>query len=268
MSQNYTKSYSRINWENSPSYETPINETNLNKIDLSLDTVDNRIIELETTKTDLETAYSLVKSIDFDEDTGVFTITKLNGTTLTIDTLLEKVAINFDYDSTNQKLIIYLEDGTTKEVDLSSLITEYEFTDSDTVKFTVSTDGTVTAEVIDGSIKAEKLDPDYLAEIKVSVANAKQSEDNAETYYTLSKSYAVGDTGEREEEDVDNSKYYYELSKASADISEGALEQINTKLNLASFDLDEDGNLVYTDDTGYLFTVDDNGYLNYEVAEL
>ena len=47
----YSKVYQRINWENEPSTDTPINETNLNKMDYMLDILDTRTVELDT-KTD------------------------------------------------------------------------------------------------------------------------------------------------------------------------------------------------------------------------
>ena len=40
------KIYSRINWENTPSTETPLNETNLNRIDAALDVIDDRVVDL------------------------------------------------------------------------------------------------------------------------------------------------------------------------------------------------------------------------------
>ena len=42
----WTKLYSRINWKNRPSRNTPINETNLGKIDYALDEIDDRVISL------------------------------------------------------------------------------------------------------------------------------------------------------------------------------------------------------------------------------
>jgi len=39
---------------------------------------------------------------------------------------------------------------------------------------------------------------------------ASTSENNASQYEVLSRSYAIGNTGEREGEDTDNSKYYKE----------------------------------------------------------
>ena len=37
------KIYSRINWENLPSEKTAVNESNLNKMDLAVDNLDDRI---------------------------------------------------------------------------------------------------------------------------------------------------------------------------------------------------------------------------------
>jgi hypothetical protein len=180
------KAHSPINWENEPSSNTPINETNLNKMDSTIGVLDDRIIEHDTSKLDKSTAYTMVKDISFNENNGVFTVTRLNGSTFTIDTRLEKIAINFRYDYSTQKLIVTLVDGTTQSIDMSTLLTQYEFENSNTISWEVSEDGKVKAKILDGSITEDMLQPNYLAEIKLeteksaqSMANAKQSELNA-----------------------------------------------------------------------------------------
>lgn len=170
------KCYYRIVWENYPSDKTPLNEQNLNRMDAAVDEMDNRIISLDSTKFDKSEAQLLVKYIEYDESTGIFKITHYNGASYTIDTLLEKLAINFDYDYRTQKLIIELSDGTVKYVDLSALITQYEFVDSGTIAYTVYPDGSVTSEVKEGSIEERHLRPDYLADIKVESAKAEASQ--------------------------------------------------------------------------------------------
>ena len=207
------KAYSRINWENYPSISTPLNETNLNKLDVATDEIDNRIISLDTTKLDKTTAATMVKDISFDESSGIFTVTYLNGSSFTIDTKLEKLVTNWDYDAETQRIILVLDDGTEQYIDLSELITQYEFLDSDTIAFSVDSTGKVSAIVKNGSITEEKLQPNYLAEIQVEAANAQSSALAAEESAKESKSYAVGGTGTRENEDSDNSKYYYEQTK-------------------------------------------------------
>ena len=47
------KAYQKINWENYPSEKSPINESNLNKMDNALDVLDNRIIKQDTEKADV-----------------------------------------------------------------------------------------------------------------------------------------------------------------------------------------------------------------------
>lgn len=43
------KVYRRIKWANSPSEETPLNENNLNKMDMAINELDNRIVEMNMT---------------------------------------------------------------------------------------------------------------------------------------------------------------------------------------------------------------------------
>lgn len=267
------KSYSRINWENYPSDATPINETNLNKIDYSLNEVDNRVIEHETTKATKEEVAVLVADVSFEESTGIITVTKKNGAVITIDTKMEKIAVNFDYNSDTQQIILTLIDGTKQYIDLSALITQYEFLNSDTVTFIVMPDGTVKAEVLDGSITEDKLQPNYLALIKVEVAKAEESASNAEKSSVLSESWAVGGTGTRDGEDTNNSKHYSDVSfsykeeaKTFSESAKDSVNQISKKLEMVTFDVDDNGNLIYTDNSSYVFSVDDNGYLNWEVA--
>ena len=188
------KAYARIAWENYPSDKTPINERNLNKIDYATDIIDDRVVTLDATKLDKTTAATMVKDVAYNESTGVFTITYLNGATIILDTKLEKLAVNFNYDKENQQLVIALDDGTKQYVDLSSLITEYEFSDTDTIAFAVDGAGKVSAIVKNGSITEDKLQSNYLADIKVEVAKAKASamaaltsETNAEVSETNAK---------------------------------------------------------------------------------
>lgn len=174
------KKYIRINWENYPSTNSPLNDYNLNRMDAALDEIDSEVVTLYTTKLDKVDAQTLVKNITFNRANGVFTITYFNNTTATIDTMLEKVMVNFRYDSETQRLIITLDDGTEQYVDLSALLTQYEFLNSDTIAFELQADGKVRAKVKEGSIEEKHLRPDYLADIKVETAKAQASAAAAE----------------------------------------------------------------------------------------
>lgn len=191
------KAYSRINWENEPSVATPINETNLNKMDSAINTIDNRVVSMDTTKANEADMLLAFNAISFDENTGIFTFTRKNGTTVQIDTLLEKVVTNFEYiddpdDPHYQHLKLTLKDGTVQYIDLSAFISIYEFIDTNTIGFTV-VGGKVKAEVIDGSITQDKLQPDYLADITTQANAAAASASDSAEEALVSEGYAVGE---------------------------------------------------------------------------
>lgn len=215
------KVYSRINWENYPSEQTPINESNLNRTDYAIDEIDDRVIALDTQKADVTDISTLVKDITVDDSTGVITLTKYNGSTSTIQTTLDKIAVNFAYDYATQSLILTLNDGTQATISLASLIQNNEFDDTATIDFTVSSAGHVSAIVVEHSIGDEHLRTNYLADIRVAEANAAQSESDAEAHMFTSEAWAVG---ERDGSPVvsgdatykNNSKFYRQRSEAWA----------------------------------------------------
>lgn len=243
----YQKIYSREHWENFPSEKTAINRDRLNNIEGGIDAIDDRVCALDTTKVDLTKANELVKEILWDESNGTLTVVKMNGSKAVIDTKLEKLAVNFKYNPQTQQLIITLDDGTTQKVDLSALITEYEFLDSDTIAFELTSDGKVKAIVKEGSIQEKHLRPDYLADIKVESAKAVASAKSAGESETNAAKSATD-------------------AKDSADRAQGIESEINKKLTMTEFDVNEDGELIYTDNSAYNFVVDNDGNLNWEVA--
>ena len=200
-------------WENQPSTKTPLGARLLNMINNVINALDDRLLQLNAVKLDINTANEMVKDVAFEENTGIITITKLDGTVVTIDTKLEKIAVNFTWDATTQKLVLHLDDGSIMEVDLSALITIQEFLNSETIAFAVGADGKISAVVKNGSITEEKLQPNYLADIKVESAKATVQAEASAQQALLSKSYAIGGSGVREDENEDNSKYYAEQAK-------------------------------------------------------
>lgn len=186
MATIWQKAFSRTFWKNRPNTGTPLGESKLLPMDASIDEIDNRVVTLQQTKAEQSDFLTSIKNIQFNRQTGVFTITKFNDTTFTIDTDLEKIAVNFDYDDDPasahyQQIILTLIDGTVKYIDLSALITQYEFTDSATIDFSVGADGKISATVIDGSITESKLQPNYLGDIRVETAKSQQYMTNAQT---------------------------------------------------------------------------------------
>lgn len=247
------KIYSRINWENLPSEKTAVNESNLNKMDLAMDNLDDRVVAMDASKVELTKANELVKEIVFDESNGTLTVVKMNGSRAVIDTKLEKLAVNFTYNPQTQQLVITLDDGTTQNVDLSALITQYEFLDSDTIAFEI-TDGKVKAIVKNGSITEDKLQPNFLADVKVEVAKAQAASESSRKFADASNASSV------------ESKKQAGISKEYADKAKEYTDNLDKKAQLATFDVNEDGELVYTDNSRDIFTVDNDGNLNWEVA--
>lgn len=215
------KVFNRINWQNYPSEDTPLNESNLNRMDYALNEIDDRVINLDTQKADQTVVNGLITSIAIDDETGVITITRQNGTTQTIQTTLNKIAINFDYDYDTEHIILTLNDGSTAEIDISSLIQNNEFADTATIAFQVSAEGIVTAKIVNGSITDEMLREDYLADIRLAEAHADAYQQASEGFMLDSEAYAKGTKAAEPVEPgqtgyQDNSKYYKQRSEAWA----------------------------------------------------
>ena len=210
------KIYTRINWENYPSEATALNETNLNKMDFALDEVDNRLIEQDTTKLSKTDASNDVVNWTMDEETGVITVTRRSGEQILFDLNIEKIPVSFSL-SDDGILTMVTDDGTTFTANIGAMIPILTFNDSDEIAVSVSGTGinkTYSFSVKDNSITENKLQPNFLADIKVQSASASLSASNAETNATKSQSYAVGGTGTRgENEDTDNAKYYNEQAQ-------------------------------------------------------
>lgn len=175
------KAYSRIIWENEPSTQTPLSESNLNRMDYALDQVDTRVVELAGYQTRAETA------------------------------------------------------------------------------------------------AAEAEEAQRLAEEAASAAASGASD--AQDYSTLSKSYAIGNTGERSGENTDNSKYYSEQAAAHKNTAYTYLGQITSEATNAIAQIQDalgdnvpswtvnltDGHAYYTGGS-FGFEISSAGHLMWEVA--
>ena len=86
---------SRIEWENEPSTNTPINETNLNKMDYAIYEIDGRVVTFDLTKANQSDLLQTVKNVTYDTETGIFTFTFWNGSTVEADLNIEKIPVSF-----------------------------------------------------------------------------------------------------------------------------------------------------------------------------
>lgn len=250
------KAHTRIVWKNFPLTDTPLNDTNLNAEDIAIDTIDDRVIALDTTKFNTSEANLLIKSITMNTTSGIMTITQQNGTTSTIDTGLAKLALNFDFDEETQKIVITLADGTVKYIDISAFITNVELTDSTTIHWTTQGD-TAKADIIAGSITADKLQPNFLADCQTAKngaitaqTGAQTAEQNSTAKALVSEGYANGtqngtEVGSSSPYYHNNAKYWKEQAQT---IAGGGVYSVNGE------NPDDDGNVDVTELKVELFT--------------
>lgn len=175
------KLYSRINWENKPSIKTLLNEQNLNRMDAALDAVDDRVISQDSIKANKTDLNDLVSSWSLDEETGIITITKVSGEKILFDLNIEKIPVGFSL-SKNGILTMTTDDGTEFTANIGSMIPVLTFADSDEIAVSVSGSGlnkTYSFSIKTGSITGDKLQPNYLADIKMESAKAEASKNSA-----------------------------------------------------------------------------------------
>lgn len=184
------KTYQRINWQNEPSIATPLNEVNLNKVDYSLNEVDNRVISLDTSKANQSDLLQTIKTLTYNTETGVFTFTFWNGSTYTVDLNIEKIPVDFSMDEYGV-ITMTTADGTEYTCDISELIKLYTFVDSSEIDFTVTTDAsgnkTITAGIKEGSIVGSKLQPNFLADCQTAKNQAESAAGSASSSATSSE---------------------------------------------------------------------------------
>lgn len=213
-------------WKNQPSTQTPLGERLLNTINNALNEVDDRVLALDTSKLDISVANGMIKSVEINPKTGVIKVTQLDGTIYTWDLNIEKIPVDL-YMTKDAILVLETDDGETFTADLKGLIDVYIFDDSETIDFqeTKKSDGNhVKAIVKNGSITEDKIQPNFLADVKTEATKAKQQAEKAEKQALLSQSYAVGGSGIREGESTDNSKYYSEKAKDYMNAAQVAAE--------------------------------------------
>ena len=171
-------------WRNLPDITTPITQDELNRLETTVDTIDDRVVLFDTTKANQTDLLQTIKTITYNTETGIWVFTWWNGSILTIDQNIEKIPVSFSM-SPQGVITMTTSDGTQYTCDIAALIKTYSFLDSDTIDFTdtVDSDGnhTITADIKNGSITGDKLQPNYLADCVSAKESAETAETNAET---------------------------------------------------------------------------------------
>lgn len=222
-----TKKYNRINWKNRPSTATALGATNLNHMDVFLNEVDDALVTMDAEKLNVAVGNSMLKSVEYDKKTGVWTFRQLDGTTQTFDQNIEKIPVSFSLSEAGI-LTMTTDDGTKWECNIAELIKAYSFDDTDTIAFNRSFSNDeyhVTANVKAGSINENHLNPDYRADILNYRNTAQTAANDALTYSKDAKRWAVGDAA-YEGSSTDNSKYYKEQAESAKTAAEKARDDV------------------------------------------
>ena len=175
-------------------------------------------------KFDKTEAQSLVKDISFTENTGVFKITKYDGTEISIDTALEKVALDVRLEG--QQFVLTLADGTEQRVDLSAFLTQTEIKDSDTISLSEE-DGVIVARIKASSVKKEHLAPDVTEYIEEKEQAAASSAEAALTQAGNAKASAdAAATSQEEARDCANQAC---VCASNAEVTEREIEALKSQ---------------------------------------
>ncbi len=214
----YGPYYYITDWKNEPSQETPINRTNLLKIENGIKEADNRIVQLDAKKAEQALVNTLVKEITLDTDTGILTVTQQNGTVTTYDLAIEKVVANFDINDDNE-LVLTLADGTQKVIDLTRFVYSVDSTATIAMKIL---NRTITAEIVDGSVTMAKLDASIQMEFRQYMLDAQAARDMALQYQNNAKTF-------RDQTEVIANEAVTDIAAAGGRVDE-TLTDFNTKL--------------------------------------
>ena len=150
------------------------------------------------TKTEAETLLaegtnSLVSDIDVNLTTGVITITKKDGTSVTFDTAIEKVPAKFEIVQNGDAYALKITnvDGTSTQADITNFMNIYNFNNGDNITFEVTgvgTEKTVTANIKANSIGLDKLSLTVVSTLEGYMNSAKDSANAAKTSETNARS--------------------------------------------------------------------------------
>ena len=135
-----------------------------------------------------EETKDLIQNFDVDLNTGIITVTKKDGTVETHDTAMEKIPATFSFVEKDNSyyLKIVNQDGSSSQVDVTSLMNLYSFLNSDELSFTVNTNGnknTVTANLRDNSITLKKMSAEVISRFE-------EIKEQTQAYATEAKTHA------------------------------------------------------------------------------
>ena len=110
-----------------------------------------------------------IKNVSYNQNTGTFTFTRHDNTTLTIDLPIEQTVKNGRYDEASNELVLILVSGQEIKIPVTGLIEDYNGVSTATIQCVVSSDNKISCNIISGSVSKTLLTADLQNEISGKV---------------------------------------------------------------------------------------------------
>lgn len=191
-------------------------ETLQDALDNVVSDINNRYTKNEVDASIGSNTNSLIANAEYNESTGVFTFTRKDGSSVVVDTVIEKVPASMalvNESDGSVSLVVTNQDGSTTKTNVTSLIEDTVINSSDTVNATYVTDAvkkvtTYTLVIKPNSIGLSHIDSALTAKFEetqsaktaaiqakdnaVAAQNAAiQAKNNAETYASNANTYST-----------------------------------------------------------------------------
>ena len=230
-------------------------ETLQNTLDNVVSDINNRYTKNEVDASIGSNTNSLIANAEYNESTGVFTFTRKDGSSVVIDTVIEKVPASMalvNEPDGSVSLVITNQDGSQTKTNVTSLIEDTVINSSDTINATAVTDAVkkvtiYTLAIKPNSIGLSHIDSALTAKFEetqsaktaaiqakdnaVAAQNAAiQAKNNAETYASNANTYSTNASVSADEsaDSALEAKGYAEQAasyKNSAELSKVAAEK-------------------------------------------
>lgn len=186
--------------------------------------INNRYTKLQSDTLLAENTNVLIRDIGYSPQTGVFTITKKDGSVITIDTVIEKVpasmALKEEADG-SVWLVVTNQDGSQTKTNVTSLIEDTVIKGGDVINVSSSTDSVKKVTTYTLSIKPNSIG---LAHVDSGLATKFEETQNAKTIAVQAKDLAVSAKNNAETYASNANTYSVNSNKSATESANSALE--------------------------------------------
>ena len=153
--------------------------------------INNRYTKLQSDAVLSENTNPLIRDISYSAQNGVFTITKKDGSIITIDTVIEKVPASMvlkEESDSSVWLVVTNQDGSQTKTNVTSLIEDTVIKGGDTINVSSSTDSVNKVTTYTLSIKPNSIG---LSHVDSELATKFEETQNAKTLAVQAKDLAI-----------------------------------------------------------------------------